>query len=890
MEVVGISLFISMKRLILSVMIFCFCIVNLTFAKTYDLSEVSKAKLVTEYSKDTVVDDMDTVTFGSYPQSDASGNTKEPIEWIVLDRQGNKVLLLSKYILDCKSYNNTNVDITWENCTLREWLNDTFINIAFNNNEQNCIETTHINNNDFISERGSSISIISAGNDTNDKIFCISVDELKNYFKQENFFTYNKRLSTNGTDYAINVINGGYNLPIFDFNDLSSNPNAEFCLGNSSFWLRSPGSTENRAANVDSRGWLDATGDIVDGIGSENPSGYYVSGNNKGVRPALWIDTSMLKSAQLLNNSSVRNDSINTFSSTDINIGKEIQFGHYNNYVNGNNEELTWNVIDIQNNKALLFSKYVIDKKPYANGYANWEDSSLRTWLNNNFYNVAFNDNEKQAIEIRYLNHEDVSPAPGITVLKQPTGQFDYIYLLDRDEIKNYFGITQEQYFVGNDLLTCFDTNLEKTSWWIRANNMTNTYNSAMDAGGYYITEYGSEDNFMINWDQGVRPAVWVDIDKLTYIINSSNTIKNNINDTTDNRINEISNLEDNSIILKKSDVKKLQYQKKKDGFLGLFGNVHYYVNIELKNDVKAKFKEITTNNINSIVNIIKDNGVLISYATIKSAISNGKFNIESNSLQKVKDIFNELKNADDYYFILSKNIGYTVEIGREAIKKAGYNLTEYNIDSFYIIGLPSVESEFRDNKFYLNNDLQKRTWVYYLRYYYHVDDKGNIEKSKWIEGRYVGDDGKMYTSRRTPDGKWVGEDGLEVGDVGQDLENSLLVKEAQGDSWYKTELGLWYYFENDRTTTKKGWFLDNRDDQWYYLDPNTGIMAVGWTNIDGALYYFNEFASRETNWYEVGDGFYESYGKKIKAFGSLFMNEYTPDGHFVDSDGKLVY
>ena len=376
------------------------------------------------------------------------------------------------------------------------------------------------------------------------------------------------------------------------------------------------------------------------------------------------------------------------------------------------------------------------------------------------------------------------------------------------------------------------------------------------------------------------------------YIVeNAEKEVYNSFSMTmTENDNDKITYQRDNYIILKKSDVKKIQYQKKKDGFLGLFGNIHYYVNIELKNDVKAKFKEITTNNINSIVNIIKDNGVLISYATIKSAISNGKFNIESNSLQKVKDIFNELKNADDYYFILSKNIGYTVEIGREAIKKAGYNLTEYNADSFYIIGLPSVESEFRDNYFYLNDNLQKRTWVYYLRYYYHVDGKGNIEKSKWIEGRYVGEDGKMYTSRRTPDGKWVGEDGLEVGDVGQDLENSLLVKEAQGDSWYKTELGLWYYFENDRTTTKKGWFLDTRDDQWYYLDPNTGIMAVGWTNINGALYYFNEFPSRETNWYEVGDGFYESYGKKIKAFGSLFMNEYTPDGHFVDSDGKLVY
>ena len=101
-----------------------------------------------------------------------------------------------------------------------------------------------------------------------------------------------------------------------------------------------------------------------------------------------------------------------------------------------------------------------------------------------------------------------------------------------------------------------------------------------------------------------------------------------------------------------------------------------------------------------------------------------------------MRDIYNELSSADYYYFLLSKYAGYTIEVGREAIKKAGYNLTEYNAESPNIIGLPKVESELKDNHFYLNNNMQKKTWVYYLRYYYHVDDKGNIfkEADKVIE------------------------------------------------------------------------------------------------------------------------------------------------------------
>lgn len=87
----------------------------------------------------------------------------------------------------------------------------------------------------------------------------------------------------------------------------------------------------------------------------------------------------------------------------------------------------------------------------------------------------------------------------------------------------------------------------------------------------------------------------------------------------------------------------------------------------------------------------------------------------------------------------------------------------------------------------------------------------------------------------------------------------------------------------------KKGWFTDSRDNQTYYLEPETGIMQVGYVNIDGDTYYFNESTDNEPNWYEVGDGIYESYGKKVKAYGSMFRNEETPDGKRVDADGKLI-
>lgn len=85
------------------------------------------------------------VSFGTYPQTKA-GNDATPIDWLVLARDGNKALLISRYGLDAQPYNTTNNEITWETCTLRKWLNGTFYNKAFSSAEQVAILTTNVDN------------------------------------------------------------------------------------------------------------------------------------------------------------------------------------------------------------------------------------------------------------------------------------------------------------------------------------------------------------------------------------------------------------------------------------------------------------------------------------------------------------------------------------------------------------------------------------------------------------------------------------------------------------------------------------------------------------------------------------------------------------------------
>lgn len=131
----------------------------------------------------------DCVYFGNYPQSDATGQTKEPIKWRVLSVDGNDAFLVADQNLDVQRYNNIPSTVTWESCTMRSWLNgydstknscgvdysnDSFIDTAFSECEQDAIMITEVLNPDNL-EYG-----VAGGNTTQDKIFLLSYEEIKN--------------------------------------------------------------------------------------------------------------------------------------------------------------------------------------------------------------------------------------------------------------------------------------------------------------------------------------------------------------------------------------------------------------------------------------------------------------------------------------------------------------------------------------------------------------------------------------------------------------------------------------------------------------------------------------------------------------------------------------
>ena len=104
----------------------------------------------------------DVITFGTYEQDGNLTNGTEDIEWIVIARDGNKALVMSKYCLEQMPFNSTLASVTWKNSTIRTWLNSDFYNNAFSSEERSKIFNT---------------TFATDGVETTDKVFLLDEED-----------------------------------------------------------------------------------------------------------------------------------------------------------------------------------------------------------------------------------------------------------------------------------------------------------------------------------------------------------------------------------------------------------------------------------------------------------------------------------------------------------------------------------------------------------------------------------------------------------------------------------------------------------------------------------------------------------------------------------------
>ncbi len=189
----------------------------------------------------------DKVVFGRYEQYNNTANYgKEPIEWFVIARENGRLLLISRYSLDSLPYHDYDGAVSWDQCTLRKWLNGTFLSEAFTKEERARIATTELVNN------GHPSGYPGATKNTFDKVFLLSAEEAYRYFDEAD-----DRM-TWGTEYC------NRDNPFADRGGLWW------------WWLRSPGDDPQYAAYVTESGEV-------------SQYGWLASDGRGYVCPAIWV-------------------------------------------------------------------------------------------------------------------------------------------------------------------------------------------------------------------------------------------------------------------------------------------------------------------------------------------------------------------------------------------------------------------------------------------------------------------------------------------------------------------------------------------------------------------------------------------------------------------------
>lgn len=394
-------------------------------------------------------------------------------------KEGNKILLLSEKALDCKPYNTIDAKVTWNTCSLRKWINSTFLNTAFSIKEQKCIVST------LVSADKNPGNDIDPGNATTDKVFLLSITEVNKYLKYISSVEARKCVPTT---YA--VASGAY----------TSNSYTKGGVATCWWWLRSPGDYRNCAA-------------LINYDGSGRYLGTFVNSVRGCVRPALWIAIDSFVPDGRSSRAEIiqKDDPI-------IEVGDTYTFGTYEQGLTKDKEAIEWIVLEKAGNKILVVSKRGLDCKPYntTNTNVTWETCSLRKWMNNTFLNAAFSAVEQEHIVSTSVSADENSKCS----IKPGNVTMDKVFLLSITEVNKYLDSDYTRkcvptyYAKANGVQTSIiDTKGgggggATCGWWLRSPGFNQNLAAGVGSDGS-VSSYGSS----VYINDCVRPALWINLD-----------------------------------------------------------------------------------------------------------------------------------------------------------------------------------------------------------------------------------------------------------------------------------------------------------------------------------------------------------------------------------------
>lgn len=202
-----------------------------------------------------------------------------------------------------------------------------------------------------------------------------------------------------------------------------------------------------------------------------------------------------------------------------VEIGEHISFGSYQG------EEIEWRVLDVKDGNVLLLSESGLDVQPFhetKGSDISWEDCTLRQWLNEDFYERAFTEEEKEKIALSVSEGfpEYNSPIPGGKYAYRERETEDHVFLLSYTEVYQYLS-NENGDNISDSKRLCYPTESVKRKlglsqkdacgWWLCS------VNRAVPEGcrPMVVTAYGHIEQEVgemgvTRMQYAVRPAVWI--------------------------------------------------------------------------------------------------------------------------------------------------------------------------------------------------------------------------------------------------------------------------------------------------------------------------------------------------------------------------------------------
>lgn len=189
---------------------------------------------------------------------------------------------------------------------------------------------------------------------------------------------------------------------------------------------------------------------------------------------------------------------------SDVEVGESIFFGEYeqdNNFSNGK-EKIEWIVLEVEEDRFYAISKYCLDAVPYHNEYMEigWPDCSLRFWLNNDFLETAFSEEEQNVLaENTYTIY--YRGGVGVDIC-------DMVSLLSVDESRTPFLSSNWKKAYATEYALAKGVFLNEfggSPWWLSSSSYSDSAANVSSHGETF------ENGYLVNSDDvGIRPTVWI--------------------------------------------------------------------------------------------------------------------------------------------------------------------------------------------------------------------------------------------------------------------------------------------------------------------------------------------------------------------------------------------